>query len=297
MKGAADGLLVIVLALAIGLWVFNASKGEVEERPAFVGPSSILTTAKSGNETTGKKWYEYLNLKKIKSDPVPEENRSIYRGLLSITRNNNSVRNSDAGKEFITLSYSANASSSITLTGFALESDVNKLGAFIPNAATELSSTTAGAAPLTLAPGESVVIVTGASPLGISFKETVCTGYLDAEVFVPSLSLMCPDATQSWQSYAAQKNVVDGDCDAEVATIETCEQFDAIPESVGNTCASFIKERLSYDACVATYSAVDGYDLGLWRVYLGLSKELYGNVRDTITLRDNEKKVVDFFSY
>lgn len=131
-----------------------------------------------------------------------------------------------------------------------------------------------------LAPGEQAHIVTGNSPIGTSFKENVCSGYLgQLRTIIPPVTGVCP---------GTQKNPpagIDGACLATLQSIPTCTQATYLPNTLSSSCVSYINATLNYNSCVGEQSSKRNFYRSTWRVYLGHNTEFWKNTGDTIILK------------
>src|SRR3989344_2077555 len=80
--------------------------------------------------------------------------------------------------------------SAVSLTGWSLQSMVSGVRIPIPGAATPfIIGIVNQLPPVVLAPGQTALVVTGASPVGVSFRENRCTGFLEqVQSFDPALA-------------------------------------------------------------------------------------------------------------
>lgn len=147
--------------------------------------------------------------------------------------------------------------------------------------------------PVILEPNGTIIITTGRSPVGASFRLNLCTGYFNqSQKFVPSLSQECPRIDEE----DIPQNFPDA-CVDYIRSLSTCRMpINAISPEVGNDCTVFINEKINYSGCVAAYKNENNFYRNEWRVYLNRDKEIWAS-RDTIILRDQDGKIVDEESY
>ena len=156
------------------------------------------------------------------------------------------------------------------------------------------SGTVNSTSPVVLKPGEKAIILTGRSPVGASFKENICTGYLGQyQTFIPDLNRSCPSpADEISARYSG------ADKEACTTTAENIPRCAVVTSSTaGGTCGTFLKDNLNYNSCVTSHRNDSTFTLKTWRLYLDRNTELWGKARETITLYDQNGKVVDTFSY
>lgn len=237
--------------------------------------------------------------KDIEANKVKEP-RSPYAGMVTLTNGNASAQSAET--EYLTVTAASSNATAINITGWTLESYVTKSKATIPGGARFLSSENArNTAPIALTPGELAYVITGETPLRVSFRENECTGYLRGEgSFGPSLTRSCPLPSDELLQYGNVKSS-DTRCSDYVRGIGQCESRDddAVEAAdLTGACEMFILNVLTYAGCVEKHSA-DGtfYAGGTWRIFLNRSTELWRSTKDVIRLLDSEGRVVSVYEY
>ncbi|HEY4489039.1 MAG TPA: hypothetical protein VJA87_00995 [Candidatus Paceibacterota bacterium] len=184
---------------------------------------------------------------------------------------------------------------SIDITGFTVASSRSGVNAIIPQAAV----TPGGALTnVVLGDGDEAVITTGSSPLGSSFRENKCIGYLGITSFIPPLAnRSCPSPTEELgYGYTGSASSYD-ECRAIVSNFPRCETQRSAPDEASGECKAFIESRLNYEGCVNTHFNDEDYQGDTWRVYLNRGNELWRSDNETIRLLDREGRTVDIYSY
>lgn len=225
---------------------------------------------------------------------------SDKRGRVTISRSLSGVAATDPEEEYVIISVPSYGGTATSLAGWKIVNAENGDGAAIPQGAElPVSGRVNTLAPITLEPGEEAIIVTGRSPIGVSFRENSCTGYLeDRQDFFPPLSASCPTPYQELSRFYDEDD--DDDyrrCQTYVQTLPYCAAETRVPADVPNSCESFVEDTLNYNGCVARHKNDDGFKSRTWRVFLGERSEIYDRSRGGILLLDAENKVVDSVSY
>jgi hypothetical protein len=203
-------------------------------------------------------------------------------------------------EEYITLSASRRNTENISITDWKLESMISKKQVSIGGAVEIYRSGLVNPEPdLQLAPGESVIISTGLSPIGASFKINKCSGYLEQfQDFYPKLSKKCPYPDDEFEEIVSSIPVADLVCEDFVDSISRCEmELSAFPIGVSNQCAEFVSDTINYTGCVNNHKNDLDFFTKEWRVFLGRSSELWRAKRETVRLIDSSGKVVDTYTY
>lgn len=224
-------------------------------------------------------------------------NPSPYAGRVAITEN--AATESSVSKEFIQLTASENNTEPVVITNWALQSAVSGTRAIIPPAAPLFVLGTVNTVqPIYLEPGTSVFITTAASPIGTSFRENICSGYLsELQTFSPELSSECPAPSEALPMNADTLRIYGSSCFDYLNSLTQCHFPSTLPGDLSPACRSFISNTSSYNGCVNTFRNRIPFALPAFRVYLGLKSELWSNSHDVIRLLDAEGRTVDVLTY
>ncbi|TAJ15188.1 hypothetical protein EPO56_01330 [Patescibacteria group bacterium] len=202
-------------------------------------------------------------------------------------------------EEYVTIKTSSSLKQSITITGWKLESAVSNLSMTI-GAAAEIPflGGTNYESPIVLGPNSEVVVVTGSSPNGTSFRLNQCTGYFEQfQDFSPALKKECPKPEDEMLLYP-EKTAANQMCQDFIAKIPRCTlTLTAIPGNVGEQCQNFILNDLSYNGCIAKHQNESDFYKNEWRVFLKREQELWQNKHERILLIDENGKLVAQVSY
>jgi hypothetical protein len=201
------------------------------------------------------------------------------------------AKESDEDKEYLTL----NASANVSTAGWRIVSQKTGKGAYLPQGAEIPQSGRVNMlASIQLAAGDTMIIVSGRSPVGVSFRENKCTGYFEErQDFRPPLTQACPTSYQEYDRFYEDDD--DEACLAYIRTIPYCAT-----DTEGDaraSCEEFVEDYLNYDGCVAAHEDDSDFRGRTWRVFLGQKDELWRKDGETILLLDAEGKVVSQFSY
>jgi hypothetical protein len=185
--------------------------------------------------------------------------------------------------------------STIDISGWSLQSALSGARAYIPLGASffeqgQLNAQTG----IELAPGGVAIVTTGVSPVGTSFRENECSGYLEQlQQFTPPIETECP-TPQNAADEAAQYGQA---CADYVSSIPSCTFPQNPPSDLSAQCDAYIQTTFSYNGCVATHQGDTDFASSNWRVYLDGTRELWNNNHDTIRLLDSEGQTVGVASY
>jgi hypothetical protein len=229
-------------------------------------------------------------------------NASPYRGEVRFDTNPTDPKESLADEESVTIENDGDGS--VTITGWKLVSSAST-GTIGEGALVPVTGSVNATAPIELRPGEEAVIGSGRSPIGVSFRENMCTGYLDRyQSFNPPLKRACVSARTTFEDYVGD----DGrdstnDCLSFLNSVGRCEDVTRFPkdsdgdDEVSRSCRDFVQEHLTYNGCVADYRGSRDFAGDQWRVYLGSYAGLWRDTHDAIILLDAQGRTVDVFQY
>ncbi|HCR52757.1 TPA: hypothetical protein DIV48_03935 [Candidatus Kaiserbacteria bacterium] len=225
---------------------------------------------------------------------------SPYSNIVSMNSYVSNASSSDPGTEYVEISVAQNASASIKLTGWILESGATGNAEIIPKGTRVPTSGVVNAQDdIVLEPGERAIIISGESPVGASFRENKCIGYFGSfQKFSPSLPLNCPSASAELSSFYGTPYIHDPSCIDYGNTLLRCQV--AIPSSsaeLSNTCQSFIETRLNYNGCVTAHRADSDFNGDTWRIYLGREEHMWRAKHEVVKLLDDRGKTVASFNY
>jgi hypothetical protein len=210
------------------------------------------------------------------------------------------AQGSTPDSEYLSLRADYANSAPISLAGWSLQSAVTGLRAPLPLAApTFILGILNTAASVSLDPGATAIVASGPSPVGTSFRENICSGYLaELQTFTPNLDRVCPMGekelplnAQNIQSY--------GDACIDIAkNLPQCH-FPGLdgPLNVSPACNTALLNKLSYNGCVYGHRLDRNFASNVWRLYLTSGVQLWRDTHDIVRLLDDQGRTVDVLTY
>ena len=224
---------------------------------------------------------------------------SPHTGSVSIVRDIFGVRGENAQEEYIQIAVNYGASGPVDVTGWSLESALSGTKAYLPGIASPLvvgATNVIGSA--VIQPGGLIIVTTAASPVGVSFRENVCAGYLGQfQEFAPQLGNECPSPSSALPLTQENLQRYGESCFDAIASLYSCQFPQNLPHNITPACRAFLTDALSYNGCTNRNRASQSFETNRWRMYLGGQNELWRNSHDAIRLLDREGKTVDVFVY
>lgn len=223
---------------------------------------------------------------------------SPYNGLVSMSHYVSNASSSDPKNEYIEISVAQNASASVTLTGWTLESGATNRAELIPKGTKVPTSGVVNATEdIVLQPGERAIIISGASPVGASFRENKCIGYFSTfQTFSPPLPQNCPLASNELSSFYGPY-IHDPSCIDYVGRLSRCQVPLTQMKNLSDSCQSFLETRLNYNGCVSLHRNDSDFNGNTWHIYLNRKDHMWRAKYEIVKLLDASGKTVDAFSY
>lgn len=188
----------------------------------------------------------------------------------------------------------------VSTTGWSLQSALTRTRVTLPHAA---SAFVVGAAntiqPVRLSPGTTIIAASGVSPVGVSFRENICSGYLgQLQHYAPPFPAVCPAPLDSIPATPETMASLGESCFDYLASVPSCTfPGGATPGSLSPACRATITERLTYNGCVRGYSSRADFNTNRWRLFLGAQNPLWQRNRDAVRLLDAQGRTVATYSY
>ena len=224
---------------------------------------------------------------------------SPYRGKVFMYHYVTNPGASNPEKEYVTLRLAQNAREPVDISGWRIESGATGVAAVIP-LGTEVprSGIINPTQPIVLQPGNTVIISSGRSPIGASFRENECTGYFTQyQSFYPQLPRICPVPYNELKKFYGENYIRDSQCIIYTRKINRCSISITPPVNVTSACAAFLVNYLNYNGCVTAHENNVHFKDNTWRVYLGRNKSMWRKHYEVVKLLDSDGKTVDMFSY
>jgi hypothetical protein len=278
-----------------------ANPGETDSYDSDTNNSSSPTSQADIEEEIAQIYEDLETLEEEARGVKLRSPQSPYAGKLFLRTGN--VSETVPKYEHLLLEASEENTSGITISGWKIESYVSDEEAIIPKGDRVLEDPYKPIKEsIVLLPGETAYLVTGDTFLNISFRENICTGYLDERgTIYPSLGTSCPAPIDEMEA-SGEIGRGNDDCYDFVETIGVCETpskkvVDDTPR-LGGTCRDFVLETLNHDDCVRLHKNDPLFtEEGYWLIYLEESTDLWRDEREIIRLLDTEGRVVDVIEY
>jgi len=294
--------LVMVLGGLFIAWVIFGSRGGIGgpfiRPPAPLGPGGTYGGTIEQGDTENNNDDSGTDLRDLPGelDRIRGLANSKYKDQVEISRH--SAKRTSPDEERIEIEVNRNVSERIPITGWRVESAVSGVGVNIGEGTyLPYSGRVNTESFIFVEAGDKVIITTGRSPIGNSFRLNQCTGYFEQfQDFEPSLPRNCPKAIDDLPNVGVGNEA--DKCINFVEDITRCKIYlDEIPFGLGGTCTEYVSLKINYNSCVDLHKNDLGFYENEWRVYLERNEELWRSNREIIQIIDQEGKVVDAITY
>lgn len=204
----------------------------------------------------------------------------------------------DPGNEYVTMRFQKTGNKKILLTGWRIESDMTGRGATIGKG---VNFPFLGGInydePIWINPGDTVYLVSGRSPNGISFHSNKCTGYFEQfQDFTPPLEQNCPRVTDD---LPRAPNRLPDRCLNYIDNLPTCRipLENNLNSNLSPECLSFLSTEINYNKCIDRHRTDPDFYKPEWHIYLNQNESIWKTQREVIKLFDNDGKTVGVVSY
>jgi len=289
-------LLWFVIVLLIVLFLIGGGIGKIAAAARQIGhPLS------SGGALFMLPWQvpipqgpDISNITDSSESPSPSAdigNPSPYQDTFSVSTDG--ADSGDPKTEYLKIQNSGQGT--VDITGWSLQSVLSGVRAYLPRGAAffEMGALNEQG-DIAVAPGGIIIVSSGLSPVGTSFRENECSGYLgELQTYTPAIGISCPDPSID----IAQAQSYGQSCADFVSSLPSCTFPQSVPSNLSLGCQQFVQTTFSYNGCVQEHDSESGFSRNSWRVYLGATHELWRNDHDTIRLLDAQSQVVAVTSY
>lgn len=312
-----DFLFVVFVLVILGLiWVTTGGIERAREEPGyFLRPPSPLgsgevygssffggtkETARAVENSFSQTQNELQNVSSEVGRAVEYGSLSPYRGRIHFRSSMYYPGAENPADEYVEIAYDGSGASRIDITGWRLVSSISNTVATIPQGTrVPQSGAMSFQEDIILSPGESAYIISGRSPIGVSFLPNKCSSYFEQyQTFNPSFSQSCPAPVDEMDYATDQMIRSSNSCYDYVSSLRSCRVHTGIySEPLPSGCQYFIENDLTYTGCVRNHRTDTDFLSSDWRIYLARSSSLWRDRREVLKLIDGQGLTVDVLTY
>lgn len=229
--------------------------------------------------------------------PRPDTERSPYAGFVELQIG--AAQSDNANDEYVVIRASQFVTVPIPVSGWTIRSALTGLYATVPLAASPFyQGVVNSVGSITLSNGDVVLLGSGPSPVGVSFRETTCTGYLSqVQRFSPPLANACSRPSILLTRTTAKEAELGSSCFDLIERLPQCTFPTIVQRDISSACRTLLTDTLSYTGCMRSYTSGNIKNLNTWRAYQSSAYELWGNSRDILVLFDGQGRLVTTLNY
>ncbi len=274
------------------------SMNNFDTRETSIGNSTTYSQNQDVGDQVKEAEQRIKNLEKELEKKAEEGKRSPYYNKVDASWISG-LGSNDPNREFISLYTYLNDGEKVNITGWYLKSEVTGYFAVIGKASLLPFPFTKNDSDIILQKGDRAYITKGFSPIGISFRTNMCTGYFEENTeFVPGLELACPRAIDEKLPTFSSIYDRNDECIRIIENIPRCttrngQYFRDLPDTVPSSCRSYIETNVNYNACVAKHFGDTKFPGNEYRIYLNKFGPLWRTSREKINLHDSSGLIVD----
>lgn len=240
----------------------------------------------------------------IKREDISDPLRSPHAGKVQVSGVNN-INPENPNEEVITLRTELDDGEEVNITGWHLKSEVTGNQAVIGKAALLPVPNKNTESDVILKEGDTVYLSKGYSPIGISFRTNMCTGYFaNDRTFYPGLPLDCPDPEDEAIPRFSNNEDSQDACIEAIENVPTCSTRGSsytrtLSDIVPLACKRYIETNINYDTCVARHYADEDFAGDRYYLYFKSFAKLWrdSDKKEKINLLDKNGLIVDTISY
>jgi len=207
------------------------------------------------------------------------------------------AKKSEPSEEYLRIVANNNNTDAIPVSGLILRGNGFDTNSSIPKAVDRfVLGVTPTKSTVFLPASGRALVSSGRSPVGVSFRVNMCTGYLEQfQAYTPALRMECPEPLAELDRVGLAN---ESSCAAFVKKIPRCQVYKGtLPSTLSAACKTFVTETLTYNGCVGDHTQDAGFYKDEWRLFLDETRELWKNAGEIIQLVDEENDTVDSLAY
>src|SRR3989338_6172261 len=293
MNAKNDLFFFLFILFVVGIaWLLTGGPEKLTSRNPFLFPPPPLGTGTTYG--SGEGWLSFLKGSGKEKPSTTSKTPGATSASATVQLRSSSAKATKPSEEYVTIEVKGGA---VDITGWRLKSQISGRETTIgKGAALAYSAQVNPESDIVLQPGEKAVIVTGRSPIGVSFRLNKCSGYFaQFQKFTPSLPKHCPAPDEELDLFGP-KNLPDA-CIDFIERAPRCQMVVSMPTTLPPECVPFITEKLNYNQCVSAHRSDSDFIEHEWRVYLNRPEELWKAQREVIDLIDTSGKVISTVTY
>ena len=221
---------------------------------------------------------------------------SPYSGSVVFLDRVSGIRESNPDREHFIILVSNNVINPVIVTDWKIFDRQVKRSYRFPAGVKVLGSNEVSS-PVAVQAGDTVVVSSGGSPVGVSFLVNKCSGYRSQfKKFVPTIKTACPEPIREF-SQDGTVPISDVICYETVSNLPICTAAAPLPSGTSKECRVFLKEVLNEKGCVKRHRNDADFLSSEWRLFLDSEVGLWKNRDNVLYLLDENDLLVATLIY
>ena len=221
---------------------------------------------------------------------------SPYAGLFVFLDRTTNIKKEDPSEEYFILLASGEIQDSIDITGWKVFGREEKTSYRLPKGV-QIMGSAAQKESIRVQAGETIIVSSGRSPIGQSFRVNKCSGYQSQfKKFTPTIKTNCPKPLDEFMEDGTVP-FTDNECYETVNRMKSCTVLTDIPKTVTKECKIFLENVVLRTGCIERHRNDEDFFTKEWRIFLEQGKELWKNKDNVLYLLDENNKLVTTIVY
>ena len=200
---------------------------------------------------------------------------SPHGGKIIFLDRTDNIRESRPEYEYFILSVADTTPEPIDITGWKVFDQRGKTSYEIPNGKRLFGSLDTVNQPIRVHGGDIIIVSSGRSPTGFSFRINKCSGFRSQfKQFIPSIKTKCPNPIDEFIADGTTP-YTDDRCYEAVRSLRECETVTELPSGVTVACRRFLENSMNEGGCIDLHRNDPDFFVSEWRVFLGSDRPLW----------------------
>ena len=298
-------VLVVIVGVIVAWGVFAASQGVTQNDTPEISSVTFFEPDFMSNlsrqVTGGLSLVDYTSPAQVTLEELGELSPVV--GMVEIEKDPDNAKTNELESEYIRIRALSTNAQPINISNWSVQSMVSDAWIGIPQGAELYAAGEVNELEdIYLYPGDSAIIASRRSPVGVSFRVNRCSGFLaDTQHFEPRLRTSClqpfdviPPTVDNIKSYG-------NECVQFAENLGQCRyvtsdhpNFDAL----SSECQEFIQPRFTYNFCTGVYANDPNFFTPQeWRIFLNQDNVLWQENYEVIRILDEHNRTVDVLTY
>jgi len=302
--GMGAGIFFVIMLGLFVAWIATGGPHNLASTKIFAVPQTYISSANSNlssnsSDQTSSQNSSGWNVFGSSASESPVNNSPITGEVVIENVSGTSV-NATAAEQYVTIYAPSQNSAAVDISALSIKSVLSGAQESLGSGTSlPMAGQVNGTSDILLSPGQTAIVNVGESPIGVSFQENACVGFLSQhQTFTPDLYSDCPKPAASSIPIPPGQDLYA--CTEYIQSLPSCTtptySYNLGNSGVTDACQSYADSELNYNDCVAGDKGAPDFYGSTWRVFLNRTTPLWQE-HDTVELLDGNGLVVAHDSY